>query len=711
MSKTQPLPVIFLKAIKRGDTRTQDLLGANPVLMPDTHLELRTRKDGVSQMYHVSNAAPDALAPKQAPGLGLDLGAPAAPTDPLAGIAATDPRRESIQTLATWDAPRAQRAAALLAAMTRNDLGAIGRLYGAMTLKEAEAASLDVGFGVPRVRSKQELLTYLHPQMMEAIRQRQAPKATAEAKEPPKLKRVTAQKDSPAPLTDSAIGSSLKVERGGVSQAPQAGVSPMNTTDPRGLDKPETYQADPVLATLARRLAERDFAARPAGSISRGDLKREYLEGKHANEVAAALDEEAAKAGKAKVAAEAIVAPPGYQVTPGAAVITIKGPFDDGLHASIKRAGGQWDREIKGWRLPADKAASLKRIMANFAKRAPSAEEVVARAMAETRKEIVRWLGYVEEKAPSGYLYQKGVDKLKELGIDKHPDLQQRLEKAMAQVRAVKQAEADAKAAAQQARAAEAARTDKVFLNVPYEQREMAKRHGARWDNDRRSWYVTGEVPKALQPYAGPPEAKLRVLLPVRMMAPLGVPVRLKDRVVVFTGAGKVVRIHEDDPSVHGSHLLGHEGERGAFGYYRPATEEETAAMEAQERAAQAAHEAKAKIQRVLLDLKNAFRRLGERPIAADGQQISVDGERLLDTQNIYGGGDWWVIQPDAIWYVQNNGTDGGNWDNNNVRTGGAGAIGWRLPYDPAIVEQLRAAQRGEVPAVVPKVVSIARGD
>lgn len=51
-----------------------------------------------------------------------------------------------------------------------------------------------------------------------------------------------------------------------------------NTHDPLGLDKPETYQADPALATLVRRLAERDFAARPAGSISRGDLKREYLE-------------------------------------------------------------------------------------------------------------------------------------------------------------------------------------------------------------------------------------------------------------------------------------------------------------------------------------------------------------------------------------------------------------------------------------------------
>ncbi|NCU21821.1 hypothetical protein EOM89_14215 [Candidatus Falkowbacteria bacterium] len=42
----------------------------------------------------------------------------------------------------------------------------------------------------------------------------------------------------------------------------------------------------------------------------------------------------------------------------------------------------------------------------------------------------------------------------------------------------------------------------------------------------------------------------------------------------------------------------------------------------------------------------------------------------------------------------ENNGRDGDDWSYNNVRTGGAGAIGWRRPYDPAVAEQLRAAQR-----------------
>lgn len=276
-------------------------------------------------------------------------------------------------------------------------------------------------------------------------------------------------------------------------QPPAPPRSPDMTTPsaPRGLDQPETYTADPVLATLARRLAERDFATRTAVSISRGDLKREYLEGKHAAQVAAALDAQAAKARKNPAAAAAITVPPGYRVTVDTASIRIQGPWDDGLHVSLKRAGGAWESATKSWHLPADKAASLKRILVHFAQRAPSAEAVAARQAAANRQELLRWLGYVEDKAPSGYLYQRGVDQLRELRIDQHPDLLDRLDAALAQVRACKQAAA-AREAARQARIAEARRSDKLYLNVPYAQREVAKRHGARWDANRRAWYVTG---------------------------------------------------------------------------------------------------------------------------------------------------------------------------------------------------------------------------
>lgn len=60
------------------------------------------------------------------------------------------------------------------------------------------------------------------------------------------------------------------------------------------------------------------------------------------------------------------------------------------------------------------------------------------------------------------------------------------------------------------------------------------------------------------------------------------------------------------------------------------------------------------------------------------GEQVWIDKHSLG-----YGGGTWVVIEPGEsyFWYVNNNGADGDDWSRNNVTTGGAGAIGYRLPY------------------------------
>lgn len=52
-------------------------------------------------------------------------------------------------------------------------------------------------------------------------------------------------------------------------------------------------------------------------------------------------------------------------------------------------------------------------------------------------------------------------------------------------------------------------------------------------------------------------------------------------------------------------------------------------------------------------------------------------GYRVTDRQNIYGGGDWFVVGDTEVWYIQNNGRDGDWWETNNIKTGGAGAMGW----------------------------------
>lgn len=60
----------------------------------------------------------------------------------------------------------------------------------------------------------------------------------------------------------------------------------------------------------------------------------------------------------------------------------------------------------------------------------PVSVEDLARIEEQERLlEIERWLGYVEERIPT-YWYDKGVVKLKELGIERYPELFERLIKA-----------------------------------------------------------------------------------------------------------------------------------------------------------------------------------------------------------------------------------------------------------------------------------------
>lgn len=74
-------------------------------------------------------------------------------------------------------------------------------------------------------------------------------------------------------------------------------------------------------------------------------------------------------------------------------------------------------------------------------------------------------------------------------------------------------------------------------------------------------------------------------------------------------------------------------------------------------------------------------------------EKMSVEGEIIQHPnhpENIYGGGEWWVIQKEWIWHIRNNGADGDNWSANNVNTGGAGAIGHRVPYNEELAELIR---------------------
>jgi hypothetical protein len=67
-------------------------------------------------------------------------------------------------------------------------------------------------------------------------------------------------------------------------------------------------------------------------------------------------------------------------------------------------------------------------------------------------------------------------------------------------------------------------------------------------------------------------------------------------------------------------------------------------------------------------------------------------GEKIDDPRNppdIYGGGHWWVIEENRILTIYNNGSDGADWSHNNIRTGGAGAIGKEIGKTDEILKAL----------------------
>jgi len=110
-----------------------------------------------------------------------------------------------------------------------------------------------------------------------------------------------------------------------------------------------------------------------------------------------------------------------------------------------------------------------------------------------------------------------------------------------------------------------------------------------------------------------------------------------------------------------------------------------------QKEAAQRRQEAPAEVRKRAItqrvkEIAHEIRETGERPSGLNAPA----GDRLFDTQDIYGGGDWFVAGPEYLWYVQNNGMDGDNWGLNNVRTGGAGAIGYRISATSPLTAELR---------------------
>lgn len=93
-------------------------------------------------------------------------------------------------------------------------------------------------------------------------------------------------------------------------------------------------------------------------------------------------------------------------------------------------------------------------------------------------------------------------------------------------------------------------------------------------------------------------------------------------------------------------------------------------------------------------DIKKAFQ---EAEYPKTENKMKIDGEKIqnpLNPENPWGGGEWWVIQGNWIWYVRNNGFDGDNWNANNIETGGAGAVGVRVPFSMGLAAQIQSLKK-----------------
>ena len=93
--------------------------------------------------------------------------------------------------------------------------------------------------------------------------------------------------------------------------------------------------------------------------------------------------------------------------------------------------------------------------------------------------------------------------------------------------------------------------------------------------------------------------------------------------------------------------------------------------------------------------LRNLAHRIRERGTRYDGDEIGMDespGTDIVDTFNVYGGGEIIRETPDTVWLIVNNGADGDNWGWNNIRTGGAGAYAFFVPTD-LVREELEAVR------------------
>lgn len=344
----------------------------------------------------------------------------------------------------------------------------------------------------------------------------------------------------------------------------------------------------------------------------------------------------------------------GYTVRVTDQRIEIEGPYDEDLRPRLKRIG-VWAGEY--WVVPLEKSASVLRVFANWEK---------ARNAKPTPKPAEKPASPVELPEPAPI-----------------PEI-----------------------AGQYGPAAVERGNSYWIITFPYADEDWffdlksgIKSLRGIWQPNLTRWLVPLRNGEALLKYLRATESNAQPIKPREKTvepqnpyfidindASVGDVVRHRDQWVRVVKLGKDFRIEDHETSAYG--LMPGEDYWARRAYYEPLGEEEAAARDAEVAAEKARVNAiNDKIDRA----KEIFReilRIGEKP----DEDYHLPGRYwFCDSFDNYGCGWAFCVTEDFIWYVKNNGRDSDDWTQNNILTGGAGAMGWRIPFDSSLAEEIRA--------------------
>ncbi len=256
-------------------------------------------------------------------------------------------------------------------------------------------------------------------------------------------------------------------------------------------------------------------------------------------------------------------------------------------------------------------------------------------------------------------------------------------------------------------------KAERLGVNIPYEYKDKAKSLGGLWDQDTRTWYMpdTSTRQKVLDEVKADQEQARQVAL--RHMEQERERVEAERKRLGLKTYYEPGDSRGDHPAVGQTFKDRKTGEfmtvvdvKSVFyredglsfglpddtGWMHTITakpsEDETAIQGIRDREQRELTVAQARNRRK--DLVKLFRDRGDFPTTQtdirNEDRLVVSGRNSI----AYGGGDWFVITPSHIWFVQNNGGDGDNWGANNIVTGGAGAMGWRMPRTDELAQELQ---------------------